>query len=112
MRGLLSVVAPVVAGLGILWPTVLPAQRVRSPANIIIVTNTNDSGPGSFRQALADVEDGDTIQFDSALNGQTITLTSAELVINNSITISGPGANLLAVNGASSFQIFHVTSGT
>src|SRR6476660_3391907 len=68
MRGLLSVVAPVVAGLGILWPTVLPAQRVRSPANIIIVTNTNDSGPGSFRQALADVEDGDTIQFDSALN--------------------------------------------
>ena len=29
--------------------------------NIIVVTNTNDSGPGSLRDALAAANDGDTI---------------------------------------------------
>jgi hypothetical protein len=32
-------------------------------ADTITVTNTNDSGPGSLRQALADANDGDTIDF-------------------------------------------------
>ena len=26
-----------------------PSQRLAKPANIIVVTNTNDSGPGSLR---------------------------------------------------------------
>ena len=65
-------------------------------ADIITVTNTNDSGPGSLRQALADANDGDTIDF--AVTG-TIGLTSGELLVNRSITISGPGANNLALNG-------------
>jgi hypothetical protein len=38
-------------------------------ATTIIVTNTNDSGPGSLRQALADANNGDAINFDSSLNG-------------------------------------------
>ena len=83
------------------------------PATIITVTNTNDSGPGSLRQALAVVNDGDTINFDSALNGQIINLTSGELVINNNITIAGPGGDLLTVSRSSSnlFRIFHVMPG-
>jgi hypothetical protein len=82
-------------------------------ANIITVVNTNDSGPGSLRQALAVVNDGDTINFDSALNGQVINLTSGELVINNNITIAGPGAYLLTISRSSSnlFRIFHVMPG-
>src|SRR5437870_1620317 len=80
-------------------------------ADIITVTNGNDSGPGSLRQALADANGGDTINFDPALNGQTILLTTAELAIAKSVTISGPGANLLAVSrdqNAPGFRIFHV----
>jgi predicted outer membrane repeat protein len=80
-------------------------------AGTITVTNTNDSGPGSLRQALADANDGDTINFDQALNGQAIGITSAELVIDNSITISGPGTDLLAVRVAVTgpfIRIFHV----
>src|SRR5262249_34090714 len=67
--------------------------KANRPANVITVANTNDSGPGSLRQALADANDGDTVDFDSALKGQTILLTTAELVIDRNITISGPGAN-------------------
>lgn len=86
------------------------------PANAapLLVTTTADSGSGSLRQALADAQDGDTIQFDPSLNGQTILLTSGELAVNNSITISGPGDNLLAVSRpfeGPDYRIFHVTSG-
>jgi len=90
------------------------AISISAYANTITVINTNDSGSGSLRQALAVVNDGDTINFDSALNGQTITLTTAELLINRSITVMGPGANLLTVaraQDAGVFRIFHVTSG-
>ena len=45
-------------------------------ADTITVTNTNDSGPGSLRQALADANSGDTINF--AVTG-TIGLTTGEL---------------------------------
>src|SRR5213592_3146538 len=58
-------------------------------ADIITVGNTNDGGPGSLRQALVDSHDGDTIDFDPALNGQTILLTTAELAIVKNVTISG-----------------------
>src|SRR5437870_1093948 len=56
------------------------------PATTITVTNGNDSGPGSLRQALAQANDGDTINFDPSVN--LVTLTTAELVITKSITIS------------------------
>ena len=91
------------------------AQRTTTkrnwPTNVITVTNTNDNGPSSLRQALADANDGDTINFDVSLKGQTIALTSGELVIDKSITITGPGSDQLAV-GVEDFQytfrIFHV----
>lgn len=62
----------------------------------ITVTNTNDNGPGSLRQALTTANDGDTINF--AVTG-TITLTSDGLPINKNITISGPGPDQLSVDG-------------
>src|ERR1700746_497004 len=88
------------------------AQRTTTkrnrPANTITVTNTNDSGPGSLRQALADVNDGDTINF--PVTG-TIGLTSGELLVDKAITISGPGTENLAVNGNAKSGVFHVTGG-
>jgi hypothetical protein len=88
------------------------AAAVSVHANIITVTNANDSGPGSLRQALVDANDGDTINFDVALKGQAITLTSTELVIDKSVTISGPGFDLLSVRATNQFfRIFHVMPG-
>ena len=60
-------------------PTPTATATVTATPPTLIVTTTADSGPGSLRQALADVHDGDTIHFDPALNGQTITLTTGEL---------------------------------
>jgi hypothetical protein len=77
-------------------------------ANTITVVNTNDNGPGSLRQALADATDGDIIGF--AVTG-TIGLTSGELLVDKSITISGPGAENLAVNGTNKSRVFHIASG-
>jgi len=90
------------------------AIRTSVHADVITVSTINDSGSGSLRQALADANHGDTIDFDPALKGQIITLTTAELIINKNITISGPGANLLAVSrsdNAPDFRIFHVIAG-
>src|SRR5205807_6799416 len=85
-----------------------PPTPTPSPTPTIVVTNTNDSGPGSLRQALADANDGDVIGF--AVTA-TIGLTSGELLVTKNITISGPGAENLAVNGNAKSTVFHVSPG-
>ena len=50
----------------------LLARLDLTPADIV-VTNTNDSGAGSFRQALQDVERHGTITFDPGLGSITLT---------------------------------------
>ena len=91
------------------------AQRTTAkgnrPATTITVTNGNDSGPGSLRQALVQANDGDTINFDPSVN--IVTLTTAELVITKSITISA-SPQMVTVQRASQapqFRIFHVMPG-
>jgi hypothetical protein len=57
-------------------------------AATLTVTNTNDAGSGSLRDAIAGAATGDTIVFQPSLSGQTITLAST-LVIDKSVTIDG-----------------------
>ncbi|MEO8329651.1 MAG: choice-of-anchor Q domain-containing protein [Candidatus Nanopelagicales bacterium] len=76
-------------------------------AATITVTNTNDSGAGSLRQALADANDGDTIDF-SVTTPATITLTSGQLWVNKSVIISGPSGGRLSVNGNAASRVFLV----
>jgi len=87
----------------------LCATRISAQATTITVTNTNDGGPGSLRQALADANDGDTITF--AVTGM-IGLTSGELLVDKSVTVSGPGIANLAVDGNAQSRVFHIGSGT
>src|SRR3954468_11291379 len=75
---------------------VVCAGVISVDASIITVTNTNDSGPGSLRQALTNASNGDLINF--AVTG-TIVLTSGGLVIYKSVTISGPGPDRLSIDG-------------
>jgi predicted outer membrane repeat protein len=90
------------------------AQRTTAkgnrPATTITVTNGNDSGPGSLRQALADANDGDTINFDASVG--TVILATAELAIDKSVTLSGEPQMVTVVRASQTeFRIFHVMPG-
>ena len=54
--------------------TLACALAIPAHATTIVVTNTNDNGPGSLRQALVNANDGDTIDA-TGISG-VITLTS------------------------------------
>jgi hypothetical protein len=81
---------------------------IPADATIIPVTNANDSGPGSLRQALAIANDGDTI--DATGVSGVITLTSGTLLVNHSVTINGAGADVLAVDGNMGSRVFQTLS--
>ena len=80
------------------------------------VSNLNDSGPGSLRDAVAQANDhagADTIDFASDLNDgisvSTITLTSGRITITDDLTINGLGIPSLAVSGNHAGGVFLVT---
>jgi hypothetical protein len=75
-----------------------------------VVENTADDGAGSLRAAIGNAA-CTSISFDAALSGQTITLTSGELVIDRALTITGPGASQLAVSGGDSSRVARVGYG-
>ena len=79
-------------------------------AATITVTNNNDSGAGSLRQAITDTVASDTITFDSSIAGQTITLSS-QLTINKNLAIDGTGQNI-TISGNNAVRVFEVTAGT
>jgi hypothetical protein len=74
----------------------------------LTVTNNLDSGSGSLRAEIAAARSGDTIVFASSLSGQTINLTSGELVINKSLTVQGPGSVQLAISGGGLSRVLEV----
>jgi hypothetical protein len=90
----------------------LEALEPRRLFSTDIVTTLADNGVGSLRQTIAGAASGDTIQFASGLSGGTIVLTSGELVIGQSLTITGLGAGNLSISGNSASTIFSVSAAT
>lgn len=74
----------------------------------ITVNNTNDSGAGSLREAIADANSGDTIQFNSSLANQKITLTSGQLEIDKNLTIDGGNARGLTISGNNASRVINL----
>jgi predicted outer membrane repeat protein len=71
-----------------------------SHAAIFTVSNTNDAGVGSLRQALLDANaaaGADTVNITAT---GTITLTSGEILVSDGVTITGPGASTLTITTA------------
>lgn len=82
-------------------------------ANTIQVTNINDSGAGSLRDAIATAQSGDTIKFSAALANQKITLTGGSLTINGkTLTIDASGAAGLTVSGNNTTRVFDIQGTT
>jgi hypothetical protein len=79
------------------------ALALAAPASAAItVANTNDSGPGSLRQAIADAAPGETI----VVPAGTYTLTSEELLTLKPLTLTGAGSGATVVRGAGNFRLF------
>ncbi|MGM0452304.1 MAG: FG-GAP-like repeat-containing protein, partial [Thermodesulfobacteriota bacterium] len=84
-------------------------------APVTQVTHTGDSGAGSLRQAIADADPGDTITFADTLAGDTITLTSGAVTIDEGLTLDGDldddGAPDVTVSGNQNSRIFTIDDG-
>jgi Novel STAND NTPase 1 len=71
--------------------------RWQLPPDPTSVTTLQDNGTGSLRWAIANAPPGSTITFDASLQG-TLRLTDV-LHISKRLTIRGPGAGRLTLNG-------------
>ncbi|HTK53199.1 MAG TPA: choice-of-anchor Q domain-containing protein [Gemmatimonadaceae bacterium] len=74
----------------------------------LVVTNTDDDGPGSLRQTIADAADGSVIHFDAAIAGQTIVFTTGQIRIDKSLTIEGPVPAGMTISGGFSSRLFNI----
>ncbi len=93
------------------------ALVARAPAAQFTVTNTNDSGAGSFRQELLNAGDNpghDTVDFDLGPGQHVITATSGEILTFSNTTICGPAelANRVSISGNNSSRVLKIGGGT
>jgi hypothetical protein len=77
-------------------------------AGTLVVANTNDSGPGSLRAALAAAAPGETV----VVPPGDYALTSGELTIASSITLQGAGAATTVLRATGLFRVLSVTGTT
>jgi hypothetical protein len=77
-------------------------------AQAATVTNGNDSGSGSLRAAVAAASPGETITVPTL----TVFLTSGQIVVSKSVTITGAGARQTTISGTGQSRVFDVTGGT
>ena len=79
-------------------------------SQLLLVYNTADHGAGSLRAAMTDANQagGSTILF--ATSG-VITLQSALPAISDDVSLVGPGATSLSVDGNALYQVFDIQSG-
>jgi uncharacterized delta-60 repeat protein/CSLREA domain-containing protein len=88
---------------------------IASSAAFVVDTLVDESdgnfatGDFSLREAIELANSAanlDEIQFAPALSGGTITLTVGQLLVNNDLTITGPGAANLTISGGNAFRVF------
>lgn len=79
-------------------------------AQVMVVTNSNDSGAGSLRDVLSNACAGSKVTFDMSPGHVTspITLTSGELSIFQDQTIAGPTDTSLVISGNNNSRIFNI----
>lgn len=88
----------------------LTAAQARPLQLTFSVTNTNDSGTGSLRQAMLDANAQPGMDNILISAEGTIVLASPLPVISEAVTVQGPGAGLLAVDGDEGYRVFDIAS--
>lgn len=84
--------------------------HLSASAAIITVTNTNNSGAGSLRQAIITAASGDEIVFSNAINGSAIILDSV-LTIATDLTITGNGMQNTIIDGGKNDRVIWIETG-
>src|ERR1017187_6331941 len=95
----------------------------QSPASSCVqplcVNRTDDDAtapvPGMLRYAVRSAADRAVVTFDVALNGRVIELDGRSpgnhIRVERNLSIQGPGANLLTINGGNATRIFFIAGG-
>ncbi len=97
------------------WRKTADAITAQTTPLTLTVTNTNDSGPGSLRDAVsqANANPGSTIRFDLPSYPAVITLTNGEIGLDSDMTIEAPGGDkLVALYSGFTSRIFSVGEAT
>ena len=77
----------------------------------VVVSSLSDSGAGTLRQAITDINAATaTSPITFSVTG-TITLASALPAINKNLTITGPGLSSLTISGNNLYRVFDITTG-
>jgi hypothetical protein len=74
------------------------------PAATVVVTNCDDSGAGSLRDAVENAVTGDVIDLTS-LSCSAITLSTGLVSTVDLLTLTGPGAGALAIDGNNAVRV-------
>lgn len=110
-------VLPIAFGVALAWLCLmaLPAQKVRA-ATYTVNTNLDEEdgscsdGDCSLRDAIQIAASGDTIDFDTSLAGQTITLTIDQLTVDKDLTIDGSALSTpLRISGNNARRVFYIS---
>src|SRR5271165_463819 len=95
---------------GIRFRPVIDTLEGRALLSTATVTNTNDSGPGSLRDAIDNAISGEVINFAKTALG-TIHLTSGPLFVDMiDLTILGPGPDKLTISGGGNSTVLDFLS--
>lgn len=93
--------------LGLLGSMIVAPAQPTAAAGFVVM-NSNDSGAGSLRDAVAQANalaGTDTITFDAGLSGGTITLTTGTLGITDDVIIDASAAPDLIVSASSNSRV-------
>ncbi|MSU59040.1 MAG: DUF5011 domain-containing protein, partial [Pedosphaera sp.] len=89
--------------------TAIRVVIVRGPQTNIVTTVADDGGAGTLRSVIANSLSGDSVEFSNTLSGQTILLTSGQLMLNKNLTIDASAlTNGITVDGNASGRVFNV----
>src|SRR4051812_28681162 len=95
-------------------PALLAMPAPTRPSAVETVSNCNDAGSGSLRDAVDNAADGDTIDL-TQLSCSTISLSTGAILIGVSdLTLQGPGNHQLMIQGSGGSgggALFHLCGG-
>jgi hypothetical protein len=91
----------------------LPRVPANAPATLVVTSCADDGGAGTLRSVVTGAGEGDSVDASALACGAIVPTQGAIAVYQNDLSIVGPGAKALAVDGARADRVFaHYGRGT